>query len=289
MFPNASQPIVVQVMKFARKEASRLHYKFILTDPGNDLNKQVGVIDTWIQEKVNAIEAVTATPQVFEKEAAKAQKAGIVWITYAAQLKHEDGYVSWPHYHGGYLVGVALGNWIKANKTALGGKAQVALITFEQGNWAHLRKLGFEAGLKATAPGLYQIVASQDSLSAAGGAQIVSTALQAHPNLTAVLCIVDTACVGAYQALLHAGHSANDPKLFVGGLDGEPDAFHLIQTNTFYRASASLKLSTIGIDVVDACVSALKGHKPANVLVPYQLLMHSTPKLLAAYIADWKK
>jgi ribose transport system substrate-binding protein len=261
----------------------------MLSDPGNDLNKQVGVIDTWIQEKVNAIESVTATPQVFEKEAQKAQAAGIVWITYAAILKHEDGYVSWPHFHGGFLVGQALGNWIKANKAAIGGKAQVALITFETGQWAHERKLGFLAGLAAAAPGLYQVVASQDSLSAPGAAQIVSTVLQAHPNLNAVLCVVDSACEGAYQALLHAGHAANDPKLFVGGLDGTPGAFHLIQTHTFYRASAALKLSTIGKDVVDAMVNALAGHKPQNVLVPYQLLTTSSPQLLASYIADWNK
>ena len=48
MFPNASQPIVVRVLDVAKQEAKRRGYEFLINDPGNDLNKQVGVIETWI-------------------------------------------------------------------------------------------------------------------------------------------------------------------------------------------------------------------------------------------------
>jgi ABC-type sugar transport system substrate-binding protein len=289
MFPNASQPVVVRVLDIAKREAARRGYKFIVSDPGNDLNKQVGVIDTWIQQKINAIESVTPEPQIFEKEAAKARKAGIVWITYAAVLKNEDGYVTWPHYNGGFRVGQELGRWIKANKAKFGGKAQIAILTFEQGQWAHLRRLGMEAALKQTAPGLYQIVSKQDTLTAPGASSIVSTVVQAHPNLNAVLCIIDTPCEGAYTALVHAGHSPTDAKLFVGGMDGTPRAFQLIQQGTFYRASAALKLSTIGKAVIDAPADALETHKTQNALIPYELLTPRTPAKLASYLSDWKK
>ncbi len=288
MFPNASQPIVVRVINVAKQEAKKRGYKFIVSDPGNDLNKQVGVINTWIQQRVNAIESVAAEPQVFEKIAAQARRAGIVWVTYAARLKNEDATVTWPHYKGGFLLGQAVGRWINANYAKLGGKAQIAEITFEQGDWARQRRLGIEAGLKSAAAGKYEIVNKQDSLTAPGAQQIVDTVLQAHPDLNAVLCIIDTPCEGAYQALLKAGHKSNDPKLFVGGLDGTPHAFELIQQGTFYRASAALSLSRIGRAVIDAPADILETHKKKDAIIPYELLTWRTPTKVRSYLADWK-
>jgi ribose transport system substrate-binding protein len=288
MFPNANQPIVVRVLDVAKQEAKKRGYKFIVSDPGNDLNKQVGVINTWIQQKVSAIESVAAEPQVFEKVAAQARKAGIVWVTYAARLKNEDATVTWPHYRGGFLLGQEAGRWIKANKAKLGGMAKVELITFEQGDWSRQRRMGIEAGLKSAAPGMYEIVNKQDSLTAPGAQQIVGTVLQAHSDLNAVLCVIDTPCEGAYEALRKAGHPANDPSLFVGGLDGTPHAFQLIQQGSFYRASAALSLSKIGRAVIDGPANILETHKKKDAIVPYQLLTKRSPALLRAYAADWK-
>jgi ribose transport system substrate-binding protein len=288
MFPNANQPIVVRVLDVAKQEAAKRGYKFIVSDPGNDLNKQIGVINTWIQQKVDAIESVAAEPQVYEKVAAQARKAGIVWVTYAAKLKNEDATVTWPHDKGGFLLGQEAGRWINANSAKLGDKAKIALITFEQGDWSRLRRQGIEAGLKSTAAGKYEIVNKQDSLTAPGAQQIVSTVLQAHPDLNAVLCVIDTPCEGAYQALRNAGHAANDPKLFVGGLDGTPQAFSLIQQGSFYRASAALSLSRIGRAVVDAPADILEKHVKKDAIVPYELLTRRVPAKLKAYQADWK-
>ena len=106
----------LRVLDVAKQEAKRRGYKFLINDPGNDLNKQVGVIETWIQQKVDAIESVASEPQVFEKIAAKARKEGITWVTYAASLKNEDATVTWPHYKGGLLLGQEAGRWIKANR-----------------------------------------------------------------------------------------------------------------------------------------------------------------------------
>jgi ribose transport system substrate-binding protein len=288
MFPNANQPIVVRVLDVAKQEAAKRGYKFIVSDPGNDLNKQVGVVDTWIQQKVSAIESVAPEPQVFEKVAAQARKAGIVWVTYAAQLKNEDATVTWPHYKGGFLLGQEAGRWITANSAALGGKAKFALLTFEKGDWARQRRLGIEAGLKSTAAGKYEIVSKQDTLTAPEAQQIVGTVLQANPDLNGVLCIIDTPCEGAFQALRKAGHAANDPKVFVGGLDGTPRAFQLILQGTFYRASAALSLSRIGRAVIDAPANILETHKKKDVIVPYELLTNRNPSKVRTYLADWK-
>jgi ribose transport system substrate-binding protein len=288
MFPNANQPIVVRVLDVAKERAAQRGYKFIISDPGNDLNKQVGVVQTWIQQKIDAIESVAAEPQVFEKIAAQARKAGIVWVTYAARLKNEDATVTWPHYKGGFLLGQEAGRWINRNASKLGGKAKIALLTFEKGEWSRSRRQGIEAGLKSTAAGKYQIVSKQDSLTAPDSQQIVSTVLQAHSDLNAVLCVIDTPCEGAFQALRNDGHAANDPKLFVGGLDGTPRAFELILQKSFYRASAALSLSRIGRAVIDAPADILESGKKKDAIVPYDLLTLRNAKLVRSYQADWK-
>jgi ribose transport system substrate-binding protein len=289
MFPNASQPIVVRVLDVAKQEAKRRGYTFLISDPGNDLNKQVGVVETWIQQKVDAIESVAPEPQVFEKIAAKARKAGIVWVTYAASLKNEDATVTWPHYRGGLLLGQEAGRWIKANRGRLGAKPKIALLTFEQGEWSRERRRGIEAGLKQTASGMYQVVAKQDSLEAPGSTSIISTTLQAHPDLSAVLCVIDTPCEGAYQAFINAGKKKNDPNLFVGGLDGTPRAFDLIRQKTFYRASAALRLHDIGVAVIKAPADILETGKKKDVIVPYTLLTARTPAKIKLYLDDWRK
>jgi ribose transport system substrate-binding protein len=289
MFPNASQPIVVRVLDVAKQEAKRRGYEFLINDPGNDLNKQVGVIETWIEQGVDAIESVAPEPQVFEKIAAKARKEGITWVTYAASLKNEDATVTWPHYRGGLLLGQEAGRWIKANRARLGDKAKVVLLTFEQGQWSRDRRRGIEAGLAQTAPGMYQVVAKQDSLEAPESTSIISTTLQAHPDLNAVLCVIDTPCEGAYQAFINAGKKKNDPNLFVGGLDGTPRAFDLIQQKTFYRASSALRLHDIGIAVIKAPADILETGKKKDVIVPYTLLTSKTPAKVKLYRDDWKK
>lgn len=288
MFPNASQPVVVRIINVAKDEAKKRGYKFLVTDPGNDLNKQVGVIQTWIQQKVTAIESVAAEPQVFEKIASQAREAGIPWVTYAAKLKNEDGTVTWDHYKGGYVLGQEFARWLKSNPSTH-GKAKVLLLTFEKGEWSRLRRQGIEAALKKYAAGRYEIVGKQDSLDAPSATSITSTVLQAHPDLNAVLCIIDTPCEGAYQALRNAGHAANDPKLFVGGLDGTEGAFKLIKQKTFYRASAAIRLYSIGKAVVDTPISIIQTHKPKNTIIPYVLITLRNPKQLSLYLSDFQK
>jgi ribose transport system substrate-binding protein len=65
-----------------------LGYSVILDDPGDDLNKQVNTIKTWISQKVPVIIAVALNPEVFEGLAKQARDAGVIWLIYAAKLQN---------------------------------------------------------------------------------------------------------------------------------------------------------------------------------------------------------
>jgi ribose transport system substrate-binding protein len=285
-FPHADQPMVQAMFDGAKAEATKRGYTLTIDDPGDDLNKQMGTINTWIDAKsVGAIvSGILNSPDVFNQAAAKSVAAGIPWISYAATISNESAFVSWDHQKGGYMIGEEAANWINS---ALGGKAKVAIIGFEQGEWARLRRQGMEEALKKVAPGAV-IVSQQDALDAATAASKVETILQANPDLNVVLCIMDTTGEGAYQAFLNTGHKADDPKVFIGGMDGSQRAEQLILEGGIYRGSAALKLNDIGKAVIDTPADILEGGAPKDTLVPYALLTLRDKALVQEYLAEWK-
>jgi ribose transport system substrate-binding protein len=285
VFPNSSNPIVQIVLDGAKEQAKKRGYKLYINDPGNDLNKQVSAVESFIQRKVGAIVSVVPEPKVFEKIAAKARRNGVVWVTYADTLENEDATLTWRHYEGGYGLGKEAARWI--NET-LGGQAKVAILTFEQGAWARYRRRGMEAALAKLAPNAV-IVAKQDGgLAAPDGSKVIDSVLQANPDLNVVLSIADTGSEGAYQALLNAGRAKDDPKTFVGGLDGSERAYELILENTFYRATDALRLSDIGRAMIDGPANIIATGKKRDIIVPYTLLTRSTPGKIRLYLQDWK-
>jgi ribose transport system substrate-binding protein len=266
-FPNSSKEGAVQFeMNFAKAKAKELGYKFILDDPQGDLNRQVSTIKTWINQDVDAIVAVALDPQVFEGVAEQARAKGIKWITYGSALKNQDGMIDMQQQEGGRIIGKLAGDYVNDK---LGGKAEVALLTYEKGDWARQRRAGVEAGLKETAPNA-RIVARQDALSETEGLNVTNTLLQAHPNLNVVLAIEETATEGAYEAFLRKGHPKDSPKVFLAGIDGTLKALELLkQGGTMYRGSAALSLKGIGEGIVTTARNLIEGSGDSVYKVTY--------------------
>jgi len=242
-FPNGTkQDAVLKEFDVAKQTAKEQGYELVIDDPGTDQQKQINTMDTWIQQGVMAIIAQPVAPETIEAEAQKARDAGIKWITYANTIQNQDATLGFDHVAGGNEIGKAACDYVKAN---LGGKAEVALLTYEPGAWAQKRREGIEQGM-ASCGATMDVVAKQDALSQTEGLNAMNTILQAHPDVNVVLAVEETATEGAYQALTNAGKSADDPKLFLAGIDGTKHALELIQQGTSYRASAALSLSEVG-------------------------------------------
>lgn len=280
VIPNASNPIVQTVLDASKAEAEARGYELLISDPGNDLNEQVSVVQSYIQQGVGAIVVVVSEPDVFKPLVEEANAAGVGWVTYAGTLPGEDAYVTWPHKEGGALLGEAAAKWINEQ----GIDAKVGILTFETGEWARDRRMGIEEALKQGAPDA-EIVFSQDALSAPEGIEVVSTGLQAHPDMNVILAIADTASEGAYQALLDAGKSPDDPGIFVGGMDGSKQAMQLMLDKTFYRASAALDLPAIGRAIVDTPAEIIENGGAENAIIPYLLVDQSDPAVIEEFLA----
>ena len=132
-FPNYSkQAPVITTLDETKRRGQELGYTVVLDDPGDDLNKQVNTIKTWISQKVSVIIAVALNPEVFEGIAKQARDAGIIWLTYAAKLQNQDATIGFDLYEPSFELGTYAGKWIKDN---LADEAQVVILGFEKGAW----------------------------------------------------------------------------------------------------------------------------------------------------------
>jgi ribose transport system substrate-binding protein len=263
-FPGATANILAQnLLSKVEEIASADGWRVIVDDPEDDLNKQVSTLTTWIQQDVDVIIAQPISPDAVEGIAEQAMDAGIGWITYGLSLEHENGYVGFDHrVMPDQLVEIAA-DWIEEKPDF---EPKIAILTWSEIEWARQREAGFEKAIEKRLPGA-EIVARQDALSQSDGLTAMSTVLQAHPDVNVVLAIEETASEGAYQALLNAGHEADDPDLFVGGIDGSVTAFQLMQDGTFYRGSSAIDLMALAQGMFDAATSAEAG-EDADIPVP---------------------
>ena len=284
-FPHAGQPIVDRLITFAKVKGADMGFEIVVDDPGDDLTRQIGTIETWIDGKaVDVVVAVVPnSPEVFNAMAKRSREAGIPWITYAASISNESAFLTWRHEKGGYMLGEEAAKWINARP---GGKAKVAILGFEQGQWARNRRKGIETALADHAPGA-EVVAQQDALQPSVGASVTGSILQAHPDLHAVLAIVPGGGEGAYQAFLNAGHPMDDPDVFIGDVDGSARSLTLISQGTMYRAASALNLLAIGEAIPVLAEDLIPDDEAEDIVIPYEMIRSGEREKAQPYIDQW--
>jgi ribose transport system substrate-binding protein len=274
-FPNYSkQAPVITTLEETKRRGQELGFTVVLDDPGSDLNKQINTIKTWISQKVAVIIAVALNPEVFEGVAKQARDAGIIWLTYAAKLQNQDATIGFDLYEPSFELGTYAGKWIKEN---LDSEAQVVILGFEKGAWGQKRAAGLRDGLRSVVPDV-KIVAEQDAVSPAEGLNATRTILQANPTANVILAVVDPAAEGAYKAWINSGRAKDDPKAFIGGVDGTVTVLRLLKEgNSVYRASMALPLRELGKAMADLADEYVKGNKPGDRNVPLVLVTGGSP------------
>lgn len=99
---------------------------------------------------------------------------------------------------------------------------------------------------------------------AENGVTSMETALQAHPDIVGVLGINDAGNLGAHQALLNAGKTADD--VFIFGIDCEAQAVELIDSGGMYRGCVNTNPVGTGVLAVDAFAKWLVGGTVPGIL-----------------------
>lgn len=272
--PNYSRITSLQLMVDAAvAEAESRGYTVDLDDPGDDIDAQISTIRSWIPQNYSAIINGATDPTVFEGISQEAQAAGTKWVAYGGGIDSADGAVDLDQLAGGIALGTMAGEWFTENTDGVG---KIALLTYEEGTWAQTRRQGIEQGLADTAPGV-EVVASADALSETEGLDATLTILQAHPDLSGVLAIIDSAALGAYGAL-----PDKNATMFIGGIDGSPESFAAIEEGGAYRASAALDLVALGKAVADTAIKVAEGDDKVRYSVEYLPALYGSEALQTA-------
>lgn len=115
---------------------------------------------------------------------------------------------------------------------------------------------GIEAALTETNPNI-EVIGRFLGGTPDNGLASMETVLQQFPDVAGVVGINDAGNLGAYQALLAAGRTAENTFLF--GIDCDPAAIELIDTDTMYKGCVDTNPVGTGVIAVDAAAKILAG------------------------------
>lgn len=218
-----NNPWWISVADFAEREASILGVSLQISLPEEevDLEKQVNMIDSATQKKVDAIVISAASSDGVIPSLAKAKEAGIKIVNFDTRISDSsiyDAFVGGDDVEGAYKAG-------KFICEQLGGEGEVAIIT---GLMAQSTGVDRHAGfMKACAeyPGIKVVAEPSAEWRADTAATATESLLVANPNVKAIFACNDQMAAGMVSAVQAKGYKPED--LILVGYDGILDAAKL--------------------------------------------------------------
>lgn len=229
-------------------------YRMITKDPGSDPNLQNQQIQEMIDEGINAI---FLSPVDWEKigTSLRALKdAGVKIINVDTQVKESeyvDAYVGSDNQAAGYLCGKDL-----IERCPDGGN--VLILESTTMNSVNDRITGFEKALSSAEVG-FEIVDRADVDGQFQKALDETKAmLDAHPEITAIMCGNDQIAVGAITAL----NLAERKDIIVYGIDGSPDIKkELVKKDSVVAGTVAQSPIHMGKDAAKVALAILKDNE----------------------------
>lgn len=251
--PFGEVPIVATIKDLVKEIAERDSWSVLLDETqAGDLQDQLATADTWITQKVTAINLFPLDPSAWEATARRAVDAGIVWTTYGYKMETSAGGVLFPPDLSGEVTGKAAVEWINANDP----EAEVLVLEIPTGGLARQRTDIPTRMIKEQTRA--KIVAVQPAIEQTKGLQVTEDVLQAHPNVTVVIGHSDDGALGAADAFKKVGKQ--DPaKVWIVGQDGSQDALTALKRgDTFFKASAALDIRRLCEETVGVTKRAIE-------------------------------
>ena len=226
----------------------------VVKNPDGDVNKQIQQIQEMIDE---GIDAIFLSPVDWEKisTSLRALKdAGVKIINVDTQVKESeyvDAYVGSDNQAAGYLCGKDL-----IERCPDGGN--VLILESTTMNSVNDRITGFEKALSSAEVG-FEIVDRADADGQFQKALDETNAmLDAHPEITAIMCGNDQIAVGAITAL----NLAERKDIIVYGIDGSPDIKkELVKKDSVVAGTVAQSPIHMGKDAAKVALAILKDNE----------------------------
>lgn len=184
------------------------------------LEKQVGIIENFINQGVSAILIDPIDKNAVVPAIEKATAAGIPVITMGNKVEAGENYSTlYPDYNNMAMVARAIG-------TSLGGEGEIALLVGSRGNFvSDTREKGFVETMQKEFPNIKIVGVEPTGWDAAKATNAAQTWLTTYPDLKAVACISDSLCLAADSVATAMGS-----ELIYGGYDGDAEMKDLIDS-----------------------------------------------------------
>lgn len=279
---GTSSDIIGPLLQGVREGADARGYELLIGSGQESVERQVAEVRTWIAQGLDGVTIGVRDPRALAPLAKEAKGSGTAFVSYVAPVPGADGVLGFDNVQAGSMIGDDAARWINEVK---GGKAEVALLELSNVRSVFDRTEYARRHILARAPGA-RIVARQDAALAPEALKATQSILQAHPDVSVIICIADDGALGARQAMLQAG---KDPdQVYVAGMDGGKRNLELIlKGGDPIKASGALDLVDLGRTAIDLPANVVERRQPTSFNAKYVLASAQnkaeTERLLAQY------
>jgi ribose transport system substrate-binding protein len=219
-----NNPWFVVLGNTAKARADELGYDAVIFDSQNDTAKEAAHFENIIAGGYKAILFNPTDAQGSIANARKARDAGVPVFCIDREINATDAAVS-QMLSDNYSGCVALGQYFVKRVGENGKYAELLGIVGDNNTWN--RSKGFHSVVDRY-PGLKMVAQQSADFDRSKGLEVMSSILQANPDIVAVFCGNDAMAMGAYKAIAAAG---KESQIKVFGFDGADDVVKLIAEN----------------------------------------------------------
>lgn len=227
-------------------------------DAQNSPEQQVVVAENLLEAGADCLIIRARNTNTLEPVAQRAREAGVPVIGMFDTFAGADVVVGFDQHELGFSSGSLGGKFLQEN---FGGEGEVFVLNADSlGGATVTRADAIVEGLKATAPNAV-VVADVEAYTVEKASEVVSAALQAHPDVRLIVTTNDAGARGALAALKNAGRAvpAEAGIVAIAG-EGTDETLQLIKRGEIY-GTTSAALLEIGAKTVEICQEMLAGQK----------------------------
>ncbi len=205
-------------------------------DGHSDATQQVTAMENLITQGVDCIVICpvdTVAPETAVKEA---QKEGIKVISWSEFIEGSNAWVAVNNYDYGFENGKIAGQWILDNLDKQ-EDAKVMYVYVQENEQLIERGKGMMDGVASLAPNA-ETVSIQSGNTTESGMQAVETTLAKYPDLNVIVCSNDSVALGAYEAMVAAGHG--DDLVCITGQDADAKNLEYISQDTILKGTVDI-------------------------------------------------
>ena len=249
---DMENPYFITLENSIREALTERGDELITMDPGTDADTQASQIQQMIDDGIDAIflspvnwESITPSLQALKE-------AGVKIINVDTQVKemdYVDAYVGSDNVEAGLICGQAL-----LERCPEGGK--VLILECPTQNSINDRITGFEEVISNADPGFEVVARENTDGTFEKSLEVAQSALEEHPDVTAIMCGNDQIAVGAQTAVNLLGLD----NVIIYGVDGSPDIKkELLKSDTQIAGTAAQSPINMGKTAVEVALAILNG------------------------------